>query len=106
MGSEWTSLARRSEEAQEQVSTKSTLTPLSLLLSGGHTVEVISSPYCEGLGPMMVVPSDPRSKAGSGFGPAGTGAGATDTQQAIRSTSLMVSAHADWDADTTLGGAL
>jgi hypothetical protein len=55
---------------------------------------------------MMVVPSDPRSKAGAGFGPApGTGAGGAETQQAIRSTSLMVSGHADWDADTTLGAA-
>src|SRR5215470_7289810 len=44
---------------------------------------------------MIVVPSGPRSSADGGFCPAGAGSGLAETQQASRSTSGMVSGHAD-----------
>jgi hypothetical protein len=47
---------------------------------------------------MMGVPSLPRSKDGEGFCPPGKGSGLPDTQQAMRSTSLMVSGHTDCNA--------
>ena len=47
---------------------------------------------------MMVVPSELRSKAAGGCGPAGEGSGPADTQQATRSMSGMVSGQADCEA--------
>jgi hypothetical protein len=63
--------------------------------------------YGEGLGPINVVPPDPRSKAGDGrCAPGGKGSGLADAQQAIRSTSLSVSGHADCDASGGAGAGL
>jgi hypothetical protein len=61
--------------------------------------------YCEGFSPTMAVPSDPRSKTGDGLcDPGDRGSGLADTQQAIRSTSLMVFGHADCDASGSGAG--
>jgi hypothetical protein len=46
----------------------------------------------------MGVPSDPRSRGSEGFCAGVKGSGPADTQQAIWSTSLMVSGQADCDA--------
>src|ERR1700676_2081431 len=52
---------------------------------------------------MMGLPSGPRSRAGEGFCPAGAkGSGPADTQQAIWSTSRIVSGQADCE-DTGTG---
>jgi len=50
---------------------------------------------------MIGVPSDPRSKGGSGFGLAGAACGANDTKQATRSTSGRFSGQADFDTTGT-----
>jgi hypothetical protein len=60
-----------------------------------------SRPYCDGFGPMMMVPSEPWS-SDDGLRAPGAGCGAADTQQASRSTSGMVSGQADCEA-TGLG---
>src|SRR6202035_1045099 len=67
----------------------------------GPRMVVPSGPRCkggDGLGPTTVVPSGPRSKGGDGFCAPGAGSGLAETQQAIRSTSLMVSGQADCEA--------
>jgi hypothetical protein len=62
---------------------------------------VPSSPRSKGggaMGPMTMVPLGPRSKGGDGFCAPGAGSGPAETQQAIRSTSRMVSLQADCEA--------